>query len=363
MHKTYVKGIPKGISEKDLEKAHEQIMLLTLDNFNWLKAGETVLIKGAVNSKDQYPATTSPIAVRVLGKLIKDHGGIAKFGDQSGVEYVVHTPKGVLRGSSHECFKETGLDKCGVECVAFEDDAWDDFTHFTHRQAANWPNGLYITPWIAKADHIISLPRISTHAQGGVTLGAKNWVGILRQDSRMLFHAQGPFNSFIDYYARGSKLNERKIPGLDFFEMIAEIQLAVSGKLRGTIFTATELQTALGPNKYLFNEYGLKLFKAPQIKPELGLIIGSTDPVAADAVALAFLFDGYGQTPWLKKSLQQLLIALNGSIHKLGTYSVWSNPFIAHGLNLGLGNKFDHINTLILDDCGDLGKRIVDMTK
>ncbi len=363
MHTTYVKGIPKGISESELEKAHKQVMLQTLDDFSWLNTGETVLIKGAVNSKDKYPATTHPVSVRVLGRLIKERGGIPIFGDQSGIEYVVHTPKGVLRGSSHECFKATGLDQCDVACVAFEDDSWSDFTHFTHPKAANWPNGFYITSWIEKADHIISLPRISTHAQGGITLGAKSWVGILRQDSRMLFHAQGPFNIFIDYYARGAHLHANKTPGLDFFEMIAEIQLAISNKLRGTIFTATELQINMGPNKYLFNEYGIKLLKATLAKPDVSLIIGSQDPIAADAVALAFLIDCYRQTPWLQKSLQRLLITLNGSINELGSYNVWNNPFIAHSLNLGLGSRFDHPNSLLIDDAPGVGKRIIELTK
>jgi uncharacterized protein (DUF362 family) len=363
MYTTYVKGITKNTSEDNLEAILETFILQVLDNLNWLKSGETVLIKVVMNSPDAYPATTHPLAAKVLARLVQAKGGIPVIGDQSGVEYVVHTPNGILRGSSHECFKKTGLAKINANIVAFEDENWNSFTHFKDPQAANWPDGFYVTPWIEKADHIVSLPRISTHAQSGITLGAKSWVGILRQDSRMLFHAQGPFNAFINFHARGANLRAKKQSGLDFFEMIAEIQLAIAKKLRGTIFVATELQTTMGPNKFLFSEYGVKLFKTHIAKPEIGLLIGSQDPVAADAIALAFLFDCYEQTPWIKKILQKFLILQNGQIREPGSYNVWSNPFIMHGLNLGLGTRFNHPNALVVDDAGEPGKRLINLTK
>ncbi|MBD3281637.1 DUF362 domain-containing protein [Candidatus Uhrbacteria bacterium] len=363
MQTTYARGIPKGTSSQKLELYLEQFMLKVLDNFSWLKTGEIVLIKAAVNSPDAYPATTHPSAVEVLAKLIKDRDGIPVLGDQSGVEYIVHSPRGIIRGSTHDCFKQTGLSKASANVIAFEEDNWDDFHLFEHPKAANWPDGFYITPWVAKADHIVSLPRISTHAQGGVTLGAKSWVGILRQDSRMEFHAQGPYNAFIEHYARGSGLHAGNKRNLDFFEMITEIQLAIADKLRGTIFTATKVQTTMGPNQYLFENYGLKLFKAHVAEPETGLLIGSTDPVAADAVAVAFLFDCYkNHTPLHKKLLQKPVTILNGQIHELGSYNVWNNQFVAHGLNLGLGNKFSAGHKLVIDDAQELSDRLIKLT-
>ncbi len=363
MTKTHVQGIPKNTPLSELEEKLAAFFLRVLQDFNWLKTGDIVLIKAAVNSPDPYPATTHPSAVKVLAKLIKDRGGVPIVGDQSGVEYVVHSPKGIVRGSSHDCFKKTKLSQIDADFAAFEEDAWESFTHFTDPKAANWPNGFYITPWIAKTDHIISLPRISTHGQGGVTLGAKNWVGILRQDSRMLFHAQGPFDFYIKYKASSAGLHAKKIPGLDFFEMIAEIQLAVASKLRGTIFVATELQTTMGPNKYLLEDFGIKLFKSFQHVPNTGVLIGSTDPVAADAAALAFLFEAYKQTPVHHKFWQQVLLLANRQIKKLGSYPVWSNPFIAHGLNLGLGEKIDVSSSLIIEDAQELKPKLINLIK
>jgi uncharacterized protein (DUF362 family) len=363
MTDTYVKGIAKGTQLTKLTEILKPFISKTLNDLNWLKVGETVLIKVPVNSTDPYPATGHPAAVAVLIHLIKQKGGIPIVGDQSGIEYVVHGPKGIVKGSTHDCFEQAGVKIKGAKYVAFEEDGWDSFVLVKHSKANNWPKGFYVTSWIDKADHIIALPRISTHAQGGVTLGAKNWVGCLREDSRMIFHAQGPFNFAIKDAAKGSGLQANKQPGLDFFKMIAELQLAIRAKLRGTIFVATKVQTTMGPNKFLFNKFGIKLLKAYEAEPDVGILIGSQDPVAADAVALAFLFDCYEQTPWFRKVLQKLVTLFNGQILELGSYSVWDNPFIAHGLRLGLGSRFDDANKLIIDDASGVSERLIKLTK
>jgi uncharacterized protein (DUF362 family) len=363
MTDTYVKGVKKGTQLTKLIETLKPFVLKTLDNLSWLKAGETVLIKVPVNSTDPYPATGHPAAVAVLIHLIKRKGGVPIVGDQAGIEYVVHGPKGVIKGSTHECFEKSGVKINGAKYVAFEDDGWDGFTLVKHPKANNWPNGFYMTSWIDKVDHIVAMPRISTHAQGGVTLGAKNWVGCLREDSRIEFHAQGPFNFAIKDAAKGSGLKAEKQPGLNFFDMIAELQLAIQSKLRGTIFVATKVQTTMGPNKFLLNKFGIKLLKAYECEPDIGVLIGSQDPVAADAVALAFLFDCYKQTPWFRKMLQKLVTLFNGQILELGSYPVWDNPFIAHGLHLGLGSRFDDPNTLIIDDAPGVDERLIKLTK
>lgn len=363
MHTTHVQGIPKNSSQSALEQTLAAFMLRVLNDLSWLNPGETVLIKAAVNSPDPYPATTHPQAIKILASLIKDKGGIPVLGDQSGVEYVVQSSKGIVRGSSRDCFKGTGIDRIDIDLAAFEEDPWNSFVHFSHPRAANWPDGMYITRWIDKADHIVALPRISTHAQSGVTLGAKNWVGILRQDSRMFFHAQGPFNFYINYKAGEKELYSKPKSNLDFFEVIAEIQLAIASKLRGTVFLATELQSTMGPNKFLMEEFGIPLFRSHKFIPDTGLLIGSEDPVAADAVALAFLIDCYRQTPWLNKAWQKLLILANRRIQALDSYDVWTHPFIAHGTNLGLGSKIDHTDQLLIEDADDLQDRLLKLLK
>jgi len=364
VHQVLAQGIKKGTDTVNLIRIIREFALKIFDNLNWLKRGETVLIKLPVNSIDPYPATGHVLALTVLVHLIKQKGGIPFVGDQSGIEYVLQGPNGVVRGSTHQCFKQSGLWIDGVKYIAFENDAWRSFKHFQDPNATNWPGGFHVTRWINEVDHIIALPRISAHGQSGVTLGAKNWVGILRQDSRLNFHAQGPLYFYITYKAIGSNLHAERLEQLDFFKMITEIQLAIQSKLRGTMFIATEVQTTMGPNKFLLNELGINFFRSHVVKPETGLLIGSQDPVACDAVALAFLFDCYKHTPKMARFWQRLLMAVTGNFKELGTYSVWDNPFISHGLELDLGQKITNPhdpNQLSISDAPDLDRRIIDI--
>jgi hypothetical protein len=68
-------------------------------------------------------------------------------------------------------------------------------------------------------------------------------VGMLREDSRMEFHANGPYNDFITNAAKGSALSTQDDRTNTFFEKIVEISDAVRDKLRFTLFVATQAQT------------------------------------------------------------------------------------------------------------------------
>ena len=252
MSNVFVQGIPTQFADSNLEKHITEVFLRTTNNLSWLCEGDTVLIKPALNSGDPYPATTHPQTLQTISHILKDRGAKVIIGEQSGIEHVLHHPGGVVRGSTRANYSHAGMGFAeDTRLVSFEETDWDrDFLHYQSENTCSWKNGFYLTSLIDKVDHIISLPRVSTHAQAGVTLGLKIMVGMLRQDSRLEFHANGPFNSFIVKYSQGSNLPSHDDHTGMFFEKIVEISDAIKAKLRLTLYTATKVQVTFGPDAY-----------------------------------------------------------------------------------------------------------------
>jgi uncharacterized protein (DUF362 family) len=167
--------------------------------------------------------------------------------------------------------------------VSFSYGGWDKgFYHHQSPCTLSWQSGFFITRWrwAQKADHIIYLPRVSTHNQAGATLGLKCMVGMLREDSRMEFHANGPYNNFITGAAKGSSLITADDGTGTFFEMIVEISDAIREKLRLTLFVTTKAQTTFGPDQFGSRMDPGGIGRAYVSSPEPGLVFGSADPVA-----------------------------------------------------------------------------------
>jgi uncharacterized protein (DUF362 family) len=89
--------------------------------------------------------------------------------------------------------------------VSFEEEGWNEgFFQYSSPKTRSWKDGFHNTNWVKKDDHIICLSRVSIHSQAGGTMGLKIMVGFLREDSRMVFHANGPYNGFIQRAAQGA---------------------------------------------------------------------------------------------------------------------------------------------------------------
>lgn len=348
MSQVHVSGISKNAVKSDIKKAIQEILLKSTNNLAFLKQGDLVLLKPALNSPDPYPATTNPLALEAVAELLTERGARVVAGDQSGMEHVVLLADR-KEGSSLDCYNKSGMGKSGVEFKALEDDGFEQgYRHFTDSQAKSWPKGFYVSKWIDKADHIISLPRISTHSMAGVTLGLKNMVGILRDDSRLEFHADGPYK----WIFGSSKLKVNHPNTHKFIERMVEINLAVQDKLRATLFLATEAQTTFGPDKK-----AVGIFKTHKVRPEEGLVFASADMVSADLFALAFLTYLYrAKTSLPVKLLEKFSLLEAMKYHKLGKENPRANRFIKYGSEIGLGNidvdmKYENVSE-------DLKKRI-----
>ena len=339
MKPVFVQGLPETPDSEAISSGIRKLILAATDNFSWLSDGETVLLKPALNSSDPYPSTTHPLAVSVTADLLTRRGAVVAIGDQSGIEHVLHHSGGVIRGRTVDNFTRSGMGHYNdTRFFGFEEGGWDaGFFHHRSAFTRSWQNGFYITSWARKADHIISLPRVSTHSIAGTTLGLKSMVGMLRQDSRMEFHANGPFNSSITRAAKGSNLRSIDDGSGKFFEKIVEISDAIRNKLRLTLFLATEVQVTFGPDRYGKSIGQTGLGRAFVVRPEPGLIFGSADPIAAEAVALAVLKDAKRYMPLLPGLLQRIAFFWNPLVMDLDHTAVGDHPFIRHGMKIGLG--------------------------
>ncbi|MGZ7068141.1 MAG: DUF362 domain-containing protein [Methanobacterium sp.] len=340
----YVNGVEPDPTVDSLSLCIEKVLLKSTDNLAWLKPGDVVLLKPALNSGFPYPSTTHPLSIHIISRILQENGAKVIVGDQSGIRNVLHHPAGIVHGSTRENYIKAGI---GTEnndhFVGFEEERWDDgFSHYSSRKTSSWPNGFFITNWIHKADHIINLPRLSTHVMAGATLGFKNMIGIIRDDSRMEYHANGPYNSLIKFAALRSTLKSRNDKSGTFFEKIVEISDATKDKLRLTLFVTTKAQATFGPNPLALGKFSIVKPHVVDLKP--GLVFGSADPVAAEAFALALLKDVVKSVPFFPKLIQRLLLFSNKNVLELDKIPVRDHPYIRHAIDLGLGKMPEKIN-------------------
>jgi len=258
---------------KDTDDAYALKRAIELiGGLDFLKMGDSVLLKLALNSANPFPATTSPFMISELVTLLKEHGaGDIFVGDRS-----------AYGRDTMYAMEETGIYQAaidsGAEVIVFED---NDTVHVKPEGALYWPEGFSVPRLFNRVDHIIALPRLSTHAMAGFTMGLKIFVGALPPDERMVMHTK--------YLLTPS-----------FLKCLAEIALC-SDKIRLSILDARQGFSEGGPDE------------GTVVTP--GIIIASKSLVGADAVGLALL-KSIGTTP------------------QLMDMRVWDHPTIARAIEV-----------------------------
>jgi uncharacterized protein (DUF362 family) len=339
MSEIFINSIKANASSNELSEKIKDVFLKASDNLSWLSSGDTVLLKPALNSSGPYPVTTHPQSLLTIAEILEEKGANVIVGDQSGMEHVLNDKSGSYKKSSKELFEESGMGKGNnLKFIGFEEEGWEEGFFNYQDSASSWKNGFYVTKWIQKADHIVNLPRLSTHIISGVTLGFKNMVGLLREDSRMNFHANGPFFFAIKIFGKKAKLDKSDDHSNAFFQKMVDINLAVKEKLRVTLFTGTQAQVTFGPGKYSIPLGKSGLFPAYVVTPDTGLVFASSDHVATEVLAIAFLTILYSGAPWFRKFQYRVSQLMNNSVKELGTYNVWEDPFVSRALKIGLGS-------------------------
>jgi uncharacterized protein (DUF362 family) len=337
----------EGVSNSELDSLSaciKNVFLKSTNNLEWLSSGDTVLLKPALNSPDPYPSTTHPLSIKVISEILTEKGAKVFIGDQSGLKDVLHDPSGVIHGNTQDNYIKSGMGSINDNFVSFESEGWDDgFIHYQSNHTPSWPHGFHVTKWIKKVDHIINLPRLSTHSQAGATLGFKNMVGILRDDSRMDFHANGPFNNFIKNEAHNSSLKSLDDKSGIFIEKIVEISESIKEKLRLTLFVATQAQATFGPNRNALQIGKLEFGKSHIVDLKPGLVFASADQVSTESFALALLKDIRKSMPFLHRLYPRLILFSNKNVNNIDKIPIRDLKFIHHAMDIGLGQMPDNI--------------------
>ena len=282
-------------------------MVESATDFSWLSKGDRVLLKLAMNSDIPFPATTDPWAVWCMTKVLKEKGaGQIYIGDQSGVERV-HWTKAHTRGSSRSCSDSAGLFKTIIESDAtpcfFEEKGYAAYKETFPPGSHHWKTPIWVTSMLDEVDHIIYMPRVSSHVLGDITSGMKLGVGFLREDSRLAFHRGGD-----NFYAMYEEINQ--VP-----EIVSKFRLVVS--------SGRSVLSTFGP------DYGYVT------EPDHGLVFASDDLLAHELLAYAWLeWNREFETSYLSHATTGSLNRHRSLLNKLFVWWVWSDDKETPGIPL-----------------------------
>jgi uncharacterized protein (DUF362 family) len=262
-------GVVRTAAHRTQREAIREAVRLA-GGLSFVRPGERVLLKPALNSERRYPSTTDPETVLVVADLVREAGGVPFVADRT-----------MFARSTESAMRRTGLLEAAaqarMECLAL-----DDAPALTrgHPLAEHWGSGqVRIYRPVADAHHVVSLCTPRTHKLGGFTMSLKNLVGVVHGPSRLSMHF--PFG---------------------FHERLAEIALVVPVAL--AVLDGREGFGDGGPDS------------GSLVRP--GFVAASRDPVALDAVGLAFL-------------------RLAGANAEISQGSVWRMPQLARAVEVGLG--------------------------
>jgi hypothetical protein len=144
-----------------------------------------------------------------------------------------------------------------AEPCLFEEEGYASYYPGEPPQGSHWKEAIFLPSILKEVDHVVYLPRLSTHILAGITLASKSAVGWLREDSRLELHRDAG----------------------TFYEKTAEINGVpeIRQKLRLVLTVGTSAQTTWGP------DFGYNAM------PECGLIIASENLATHDLFATGYL--------------------------------------------------------------------------
>ncbi len=219
--------------------------------------GDTVLIKPNLVDNYDYKtgATTNPYVVRTLIRMAKQAAAkkvIVADGSRVGLDTEI-----VLTGTG----MRKACEEMGAEVRDLKKDPY---------QVAFIPNGkifrrVRMPETFFEADVLINVPVMKTHDCEPVTLGLKNMKGLIHERDKKRFHRWGLTQCVID-------LNKIALPHL-------------------TVLDGTIAMEGAGP-----------IFGTPI---HFGLIVGSFDTLAADAVAASIMGYSNEEVPYLQVAEEQ----------------------------------------------------------
>ncbi len=210
----------------------------------FVRKGDRVILKPNLAYPYPPPATTDPWVVEAVARLCLE-AGAAEVGIGDSTSYTLKAGYGTARYTNQDVFRLTGMnraaERCGAKVRDFDRERWV--------QTAI-PGGIVlkkaqIAAAMLESDVVINIPVMKTHFETLVTLGIKNYHGILPDAWKIQYHKD--------------EINQK----------LVDISKAVKTHL--TIMDGLLAMEGLGPRL------------GPTVK--MDLILASADVVALDAVA------------------------------------------------------------------------------
>ncbi|MCL6087491.1 MAG: DUF362 domain-containing protein [Actinobacteria bacterium] len=210
----------------------------------YIRKNSKVLIKPNLVYPYPPPMVTSPEVIEAVVELVFEAGAKEVWiGDSS--SYTGKSQYGLPRWTNEEIFEIHGINniacKTGAKVINFDD---------TESVKVNIPNGIILKEVeifkpVLDADVIVNLPALKMHFQTLVTLGIKNFHGVIPDYWKLQFHRDEISQKLVD-------INKVVKPGLTIIDGITAMQ-------------------GLGPRT------GTSV--------EMNILLASSDIVAVDAVA------------------------------------------------------------------------------
>jgi len=279
-------------------------------DFSWLSKGDRVLVKLALNSGNPFPATTDPWSLWCTIRLLREKGaGQIIVGDQSGVERV-HWRKTTRRGSTRSLCASAGLleviGQNGASPCFFEERGYDAYVPAMLPEGSHWEGQpVWMTSALEEVDHVVYLPRVSSHILADVTAALKIAVGFLREDSRRRFH-------------RG---------GRHFYAMYEEVNTAppLASKFRLAVISGRRVLSTFGPDNGHVSE------------PDYGLVAASSDLVGLELLAYAWLvWNRRNATPGYSRLTTGNLTRLRSIVNQGFVWYIWGAGGAGAGATPGI---------------------------
>ncbi|MDP1824249.1 MAG: DUF362 domain-containing protein [Archangium sp.] len=148
----------------------------------FIRPGQKVLLKPAVNSSRPYPATADPEVVLAVARLVQEAGGEPFIADRT-----------MFMRSTALTFRALGLDQAAREAkISCQPLDHAEVVSLRHPLATHWADQrIRVYRPVADADHVINLCTPRTHRLGDFTMAMKNFVGVVDGGARLAMH--GPF--------------------------------------------------------------------------------------------------------------------------------------------------------------------------
>ena len=237
--------------------------------------GKTVLLKPNLNSNEGPPTSPNPEVVRAAIRMVKARGATRVIvGDRSNPAY--DTIQAMTAAGIYDVAMAEGATPMNFSGQATR--------RLTPANATHWPNGFTTYAVILdQVNYIINMCCCKPHGGANYTMAMKAWQGIIEQNDRNTAHQ-------------------------DLGNRLPELHLGVKEDF--VILDATQALLTAGP--------GLGGIQASP-----GIVIATTDAVAADATGLCVM--------------KHYLAQANQADAQIDQYTVWTQPQMVRALALGNG--------------------------